>query len=241
MRISGIEKKVLTTKITKLGLVLKQHPFPEQESIDGYITTENFCLVGNEGFCMWVHGVTITCTQDELDMLTENINTFLDVDSWAIIPKISSDNNISIELIIEFTKDEFGVEHKEHLIKIGNRVACRYPADSESAPFSSLLYNLELQEDNERDMTSNQFHILAKLSKDDISYTQAEANGKIADIYNINSNLFYFRMSDTPAYRKSNARLLKSFVKLSDEQEAETETGEELCPIAELPAVTSVE
>ena len=111
MRISGIEKKVLTTKITKLGLVLKQNPFPEQESIDGYITTENFCLVGNEGFCMWVHGVTITCTQDELDMLTQNINTVLDVDSWMIIPKISSDNNISVELIIETVKDEFNMEH----------------------------------------------------------------------------------------------------------------------------------
>ena len=240
MRISGIEKKVLTTKITKLGLVLKQNPFPEQESIDGYITTENFCLVGNEGFCMWVHGVTITCNQNELDMLTQNINTVLDVDSWMIIPKISSDNNISVELIIETVKDEFNMEHKEHIIKIGNRIACRYPASETTIPFSELLYAMELPEDNERDMTSEQFHILAKLAKDDISYTQIELNGKIGDVYNINPNLFYFRMSDTPAYRRSNARLLKSFIKLPEE-ETETETGDELCPIAELAEVTSIE
>ena len=238
MRISGIEKKVLTTKITKLGLVLKQNPFPEQESIDGYITTENFCLVGNEGFCMWVHGVTITCTQDELEMLTENVNTVLDVDSWAIIPKISTDNNISIELLIDIVKDEFNIEHKEHVIKIGNRVACRYPASDTIVPFSELLYNMEMSEDNEKDMTSNQFHVLAKLAKDEITYSQVDLNGKIADIYNINSNLFYFRMSDTPSYRRSNARLLKSFIKVPEQPEEE---GEELCPIAELAEVTSVE
>lgn len=238
MRISGIEKKVLTTKITKLGLVLKQNPFPEQESIDGYITTENFCLVGNEGFCMWVHGITITCTQYELEMLTENVNTVLDVNSWAIIPKISTDNNISIELLIDIVKDEFNMEHKEHVIKIGNRVACRYPASETIVPFSELLYNMEMSEDNEKDMTSNQFHVLAKLAKDEITYSQVELNGKIADIYNINSNLFYFRMADTPSYRQSNARLLKSFIKVPEQPEEE---GEELCPIAELAEVTSVE
>lgn len=238
MRISGIEKKVLTTKITKLGLVLKQNPFPEQESIDGYITTENFCLVGNEGFCMWVHGITITCTQYELEMLTENVNTVLDVNSWAIIPKISTDNNISIELLIDIVKDEFNMEHKEHVIKIGNRVACRYPASETIVPFSELLYNMEMSEDNEKDMTSNQFNVLAKLAKDNITYSQVELNGKIADIYNINSNLFYFRMADTPSYRQSNARLLKSFIKVPEQPEEE---GEELCPIAELAEVTSVE
>ena len=139
MRISGIEKKVLTTKVKDLGLVLKQNPYPEQESIDGYITTENFCLVGTNGFCMWIHGVTITCTQDELDLLTKNINTRLDFDSWSIIPKISADNNISIELIIETIKDEFNMDRTEHVIKIGNKVACRYSANEQSIPFSELL------------------------------------------------------------------------------------------------------
>ena len=240
MRISGIEKKVLTTKVKDLGLVLKQNPYPEQESIDGYITTENFCLVGTNGFCMWIHGVTITCTQDELDLLTKNINTRLDFDSWSIIPKISADNNISIELIIETIKDEFNMDRTEHVIKIGNKVACRYSANETSIPFSELLYNIEMPEDNERIMSSDQFHILSKLAKDDISYSQVELNSKIVDIYNINSNLFYFRMADTPSYRQSNARLLKSFVKLPEE-ETEEETGEELCPIAELAEVTSIE
>lgn len=240
MRISGIEKKVLTTKVKDLGLVLKQNPYPEQESIDGYITTENFCLVGTNGFCMWIHGVTITCTQDELDLLTKNINTRLDFDSWSIIPKISADNNISIELIIETIKDEFNMDRTEHVIKIGNKVACRYSANETSIPFSELLYNIEMPEDNERTMSSDQFHILSKLAKDDISYSQVELNSKIVDIYNINSNLFYFRMADTPSYRQSNARLLKSFVKLPEE-ETETETGDELCPIAELAEVTSIE
>lgn len=240
MRISGIEKKVLTTKVKDLGLVLKQNPYPEQESIDGYITTENFCLVGTNGFCMWIHGVTITCTQDELDLLTKNINTRLDFDSWSIIPKISADNNISIELIIETIKDEFNMDRTEHVIKIGNKVACRYSANETNIPFSELLYNIEMPEDNERTMSSDQFHILSKLAKDDISYSQVELNSKIVDIYNINSNLFYFRMADTPSYRQSNARLLKSFVKLPEE-ETETETGEELCPIAELAEVTSIE
>ena len=128
--------------------------------------------------------------------------------------------------------------HKEHVIKIGNRVACRYPVSDIVAPFSELLYNLEMPEDNERNMTSNQFNILAKLTKDEITYSQVELNGKIADIYNINSNLFYFRMSDVPAYKRSNAKLLKSFIKLPEPPEEE---GEELCPIAELAEVTSVE
>ena len=230
MRISGIEKKVLTTKVKDLGLVLKQNPYPEQESIDGYITTENFCLVGTNGFCMWIHGVTIACTQDELDLLTKNINTRLDFDSWSIIPKISADNNISIELIIETIKDEFNMDRTEHVIKIGNKVACRYSANEMSIPFSELLYNIEMPEDNERTMGSDQFHILSKLAKDDISYSQVELNDKIVDIYNINANLFYFKMADTPSYRQSNARLLKSFVKLPEQPEEEEE---ELCPIAE--------
>ena len=238
MRISGIEKKVLTTKVKDLGLVLKQNPYPEQESIDGYITTENFCLVGTNGFCMWIHGVTITCTQDELELLTKNINTRLDFDSWSIIPKISADNNISIELIIETIKDEFNMDRTEHVIKIGNKVACRYSANETSIPFSELLYNITMPEDNERTMGSDQFHILSKLAKDDISYSQVELNDKIVDIYNINANLFYFKMADIPSYRQSNARLLKSFVKLPEQPEEE---GEELCPIAELAEVTSVE
>lgn len=173
-------------------MVLKQNPYPEQESIDGYITTENFCLVGNNGFCMWIHGVTITCTQDELDLLTKNINTRLDFDSWSIIPKISADNNISIGLIIETIKDEFNMDRTEHVIKIGNKVACRYSANETDIPFSELLYNITMPEDNERTMGSDQFHILSKLAKDDISYSQVELNDKIVDIYNINANLFYF-------------------------------------------------
>ena len=238
MRISGIEKKVLTTKIKDLGIVLKQNQFPEQESIDGYITTENFCLVGSNGFCMWVHGVTITCTQDELDLLTKNVNTRLDFDSWAIIPKIYADNNMSVELIIEAVKDEFNMEHTEHIIKIGNKVACRYTAHETNIPFSELLYNIVMPEDNERTMNSDQFHILSKLSKDDISYSQVELNEKIVDIYNLNANLFYFRMADIPAYRDSNARLLKSFIKLPEQPEEE---GEELCQIAEPVEATSIE
>ena len=237
MRISGIDKKVLTTKIAKLGLVLKQNPYPEQEALDGYITTENFCLVGHDGFCIWVHGVTITCTQDELDVLTSKINNYLDVDSWQLIPKIVTDNNLSVELIVEYSKDEFNMDRTEHVIKIGNRVACRYPVEMECAPFSELLYNLEMPEDNARTVSPNQFHILAKLWKDDGSYTQAELNGKIADIYNINSNLFYFRMSDVPYYAHSDNRLLKSFIKIPKTDEED----EELCPIAELPEATSVE
>ena len=126
----------------------------------------------------------------------------------------------------------------EHVIKLGNKVACRYSANETSIPFSELLYNITMPEDNERTMGSDQFHILSKLAKDDISYSQVELNDKIVDIYNINANLFYFRMADTPSYRQSNARLLKSFVKLPERPEEE---GEELCPIAELAEVTSVE
>lgn len=238
MRIMNIEKKALATNYKYLALVSKLNPDFDIESLDGFTQSTNFCLVGSDGICMWINEVTIQSSPEELAALYARKYLTLDCNSWQILPKICSDNKISIELLIDEIHSGIPGDEPvvEHIIKIGTHVACRYNAgDSPNIDLCSVLYHLALPEANLRQISTNPFSILKQLmSKDDVQYTQIEmtheTKPKIADTYTIHPQLIYIRVADTPAYEGATTNsLLKSFI---PKPVIEDEDGDEECPIA---------
>lgn len=242
MILQNIDKKVLSinwqaTDDAGFMLLAKQNKSSEMNTVDGMISTDNYCIVFTDGFCIVVNNINIIGTEAEIQRLATMGNIPLDPVSWNMLPKICPEALITLELIFNHYKDEFNMDKVEHVLKIGNKVAFKYEEAERKIPVESILYELTTEESNGRSVNSNQFSILKQVSgKNSLTYIQTEVDNKIADVYSINPMLFYFRMSDIPCPDSgSGNRLLNGFLK-----QPETDEDNEECPIAELPEATSV-
>jgi hypothetical protein len=244
MILQNIDKKVLSinwqaTDNAGFMLLAKQNKSPEMNTVDGLVSTDNYCIVFTDGFCVVVNNINIIGSESEIERLATMNNIPLDPISWNMLPKICPESMITLELIFNYYKDEFNMDQVEHVLKIGNKVAFKYTEETRQIPVETILYEMTVEESNSKSLNSNQFAILKQVSgKSNMNYIQTEVNNKIADVYSINPMLFYFRMTDTPSIDKgTGANLLSGFLKRPETDDE----GEELCPLAELPAVTSIE
>ena len=217
MRLMNIDKKILSANIVSLALVVKQNIGADCVDIEGGVTTNNFCLCGTDNMAIIVHEITVSGTETEIHDLYQRKYLTLDPISFALVPKIVTDNKVNVELIIEETFSGIPGDEPivEHIIKVGSHVACKYnAADPTNVDLTQVLYQISIVEENERIISTNQFNLLKQMiTKDDIKYSQVEMNDMICDIYVINPQLFYLRRTDTPIYENSRcASLIKSFV-----------------------------